>query len=62
MRKRDLERALHQLGWWMHRQGARHEVWTNGAEHEVLPRHREIAEPLAQKILRTARRYPGAGR
>ncbi|MEW6756256.1 MAG: type II toxin-antitoxin system HicA family toxin [Candidatus Latescibacterota bacterium] len=62
MRKRDPERALRELGWWLLRQGGRHEVWTNGTEQEVLPRHREIADPLAQRILPTARRSRGATR
>lgn len=61
MKKRDLEKALKQLGWWILRQGARHEIWTNGREQEPLPRHNEIIEPLAKKILRTAHQFPGKG-
>ena len=59
VKKRDLERKLRTLGWWMEREGGRHEIWTNGAEQEPIPRHREINELLAKKILRTAKRYPG---
>jgi mRNA interferase HicA len=60
--KREVEQELRQLGWWMARQGTRHEVWTNGSEQEPVPRHREIAENLARKALRSARRHPGARR
>lgn len=62
MKRKDLERALKELGWWLERQGRRHALWTNGSEQEPVPRHGEVAEPLAKKILRTARRFPGKAR
>ena len=61
MKKRDLEAALRAAGWWKLRDRGKHEVWTNGSDSEPVPRHREIAEPLAQKIVRKAREAPGAG-
>ncbi len=58
MKKRDLEKHLHRLGWWLKRQGGNHEVWTNGEETEPVPRHAEINELLAKKILNKARNHP----
>ena len=59
MKKRELEKKLKELGWWKLREGRGHEIWTNGCEHEPLPRQREIVEVLARKILRTAEKFPG---
>jgi len=62
MKKRELERELKSLEWWINRQGSKHEIWTNGSEEEAVPRHREIAETLARKIIKTAQKYPGPKR
>jgi mRNA interferase HicA len=58
MKKFDLERELRKLGWWLQRNGKKHDYWTNGQIHESVPRHKEIKEMLARKILRTARDNP----
>lgn len=54
MKARDLKNKLKVLGWWLKREGANHEIWTNGTIDEPIPRHKEINENLARKILRTA--------
>lgn len=54
MKKRDLETELKRPGWYFLREGGNHEVWTNGRETEPIPRHREIDERLAGKIIRRA--------
>jgi mRNA interferase HicA len=59
MKKRDLEKTLERLGWYFLRHGGNHDRWTNGKETEEIPRHREIAEILAKKIIKTAKKYPG---
>ncbi len=59
MKQRELKQAFTAAGWWLLREGANHEIWTNGQETEPLPRHREIPEPLAKKILKKVRAYPG---
>ena len=56
MKKRDLEKALRQLGWRFLRHGKKHDVWTDGEREEAVPRHREINEILARVILRRAER------
>jgi len=58
MKKRDLEAALKDRGWYFLRHGGNHDTWTNGQEIEQVPRHREVNENLAKKIIRVADRYP----
>ncbi len=58
MKKVDLGKELNRLGWWFKREGGNHEIWTNGEDTEAVPRHREINENLAKKILRVARNNP----
>jgi mRNA interferase HicA len=59
MKRRDLESRLRELGWWFERAGGYHDVWTNGSLSEPIPRHREINEILAKKILNKARTNRG---
>ena len=56
MKRKDLEKQLTKLGWYLKRHGSKHDVWTNGEIDEQVPRHREIAEMLAKKILKTAKK------
>ena len=58
MKKRDLEKRLSKFGWWFLRQGSNHEIWTNGNVSEPIPRHNEVNENLAKKILRKAEANP----
>jgi mRNA interferase HicA len=51
--------GLKNYGWKLLRQGGRHEIWSNGEIEEPVPRHREINELLAKKILKKARLNPG---
>jgi len=54
MKRIDLERKLRIAGCYLKRQGSSHSLWINpktGAI-EALPRHKEIKEPLAKKILK----------
>ena len=54
MKRRELESRLRELGWTFLRHGGSHDVWTDGERLEYLPRHAEINENLARKILRKA--------
>lgn len=58
VKKRDLEKKLKALGWWFDKHGGDHDHWTNGKEFEPVPRHTEINENLAKKILKRARNNP----
>lgn len=52
MKKRDLEKKFKQAGWVFLRDGADHDIWTNGEDIEAIPRHREINERLAKAIIK----------
>jgi mRNA interferase HicA len=56
MKRRDLEKELQKLGWKLVRHGGRHDIWSDGEQEEAIPRHNEINELLARKILRKARK------
>jgi mRNA interferase HicA len=58
VKKRDLEKRLSKFGWWFDRHGGNHDVWTNGSIFESVPRHAEVNEMLAKKILRRAENNP----
>jgi predicted RNA binding protein YcfA (HicA-like mRNA interferase family) len=54
MKRRDLERKLRFAGCHLKREAAAHSIWVNpktGAT-ETVPRHNEIKENLAKKILK----------
>jgi len=53
MKRKDLEKHLQKLGWWLKRHGGRDDIWTNGDIEEPIPRHNDIDEYLAKKILKT---------
>ena len=60
MKRREVERRLRALGWYLLRHGSDHDIWTNGEEQVEVPRHPEIHEKLARfAILRVAQRNPG---
>ena len=54
MKRRDLERRLRIAGCYLKREGTSHSLWINpkNGVMEAVPRHIEIKEPLAKKILK----------
>ncbi len=54
MKRRDLEQKLRIVGCYLKREGGSHSLWVNPKNGvvEAIPRHREIKEPLAKKILK----------
>jgi mRNA interferase HicA len=54
MKRRDLEKRLRLAGCILKREGASHSLWANPRTGviEAVPRHQEIKEPLAIKILK----------
>ena len=54
MKRRDLERKLRISGCYLKREGSSHTIWINPKTGviETVPRHSEIKEPLAKKILK----------
>jgi len=55
MKRRDLEKRLRRAGCYLKREGASHSLWINPSTGvvEAVPRHTEVKEPLARKILKT---------
>ena len=62
VKRRELENRLRSLGWSLLRHGGNHDVWTDGDRLEYVPRHAEINENLARKILRKAESKKGSER
>lgn len=60
MRRRALERRLAALGWSLLRHGGNHDVWTDGERQEYVPRHAEVNERLARRILAKAATEKGS--
>jgi len=54
MKRRDLERRVRIAGCYLKREGTSHSLWINpkNGVMEAVPRHIEIKEPLAKKILK----------
>lgn len=60
MKRRDLERIISGYGWRRLREGGSHSIWGNGkGVQEPIPRHKEINEHLARKIIEKAKNNPG---
>jgi mRNA interferase HicA len=55
MKKRELEKLLRIAGCYLKREGTSHSLWINPKTGviEAVPRHSEIKEPLAKKILKS---------
>jgi mRNA interferase HicA len=55
MKKRDLEKRLRIAGCFLKREGSSHSLWINPKTGiiEAVPRHTQIKEPLAKKILKS---------
>jgi len=55
MKRRELEKRLRRAGCYLKREGGSHYLWINPKTGvlEALPRHTEIKEPLAWKILKS---------
>lgn len=52
MKRKALIKLLESNGWWLLRNGANHDIYTNGKQSEPIPRHTEIKEQLAKSIIR----------
>ena len=52
MKRKDLIKMLENNGWYLKRNGANHDIYTNGKDNEMIPRHAEIKENLAKAIIK----------
>jgi mRNA interferase HicA len=55
MKRRELEKRLRIAGCFLKREGSSHVLWINPKTGviEAVPRHTEVKEPLARKILKS---------
>jgi mRNA interferase HicA len=55
MKRKELEKKWRIAGCFLKREGSPHSLWTNPKTGviEAVPRHTEIKEPLARKILKS---------
>ena len=55
MKRKELEKRLRIAGCFLKREGSSHSLWMNPKTGviEAVPRHVEIKEPLAKKILKS---------
>jgi len=54
MKKKAVIKKLKTAGWYLKRQGANHEIWTDGKKSTSVPRHTELDEDTAKGILKDA--------
>lgn len=52
MKRTDLVKLLERNGWKLKRNGANHDIYSNGIVSETIPRHGEINENLAKAIIK----------
>lgn len=52
MKHGDLIKLFEKNGWYFLREGANHDIYTDGKKIEPIPRHREINEKLAKALIR----------
>ncbi|NTW05932.1 MAG: addiction module toxin, HicA family [Peptococcaceae bacterium] len=52
MKRKELIRLFENNGWWIKREGHDHTIYTNGIVNEPIPRHNEINDILAKKIIK----------
>ena len=57
MKRRDLIKKLEKNGWYLLRNGSKHDIYTDGKNMETIPRHREVNEMLARAIIKRQNLY-----
>ena len=54
MKRKDLERILKENGFVLERNGANHDIFSDGNKSIPVPRHKEIREKTTKDILKEA--------
>ncbi len=52
MKRKDLIKLFEKNGWKFSRHGGNHDVYTNGTDSEMIPRHKEIKENMAKAMIK----------
>jgi mRNA interferase HicA len=58
MKRKLLLKKLKEYGWYFKEHGSNHDFWTNGESYLTIPRHNDIKERLAKKIIKTVKNNP----
>ena len=52
MKRKDFIKLLEKNGWYLKRDGANHDIYTDGTNNEPVPRHKELNEMLVKAIIK----------
>ncbi|MBR2071470.1 MAG: type II toxin-antitoxin system HicA family toxin [Phascolarctobacterium sp.] len=52
MKRRELLKLFKNAGWYFLRNGANHEIYTDGKNQEAIPRHSDVNERLARALIK----------
>lgn len=52
MKRRELLKLFQSHGWYLLRNGASHDIYTDGTHKEIIPRHADINERLAKGLIK----------
>lgn len=52
MKRRELLKLFKNAGWYFLRNGANHEIYTDGKNQEQIPRHSDVKERLARALIK----------
>lgn len=52
MKRRELLKLFKKAGWYLLRNGASHDIYTNGKDIVPIPRHPDVRESLAKGLIK----------
>lgn len=52
MKRRELLKLFEKSGWYLKRNGASHDIYTDGINSEAIPRHPDVNERLAKELIK----------
>ena len=52
MKRKDLIKLFEKNGWTFARHGGNHDIYTNGTDSEMIPRHKEKKENMAKAMIK----------
>ena len=52
MKRRELLKLFEKAGWYLNRNGASHDIYTDGINSEAIPRHPDVNERLAKELIK----------
>lgn len=52
MKRRELLKLFEKAGWYLKRNGASHDIYTDGINSEAIPRHPDVNERLAKGLIK----------